>query len=75
MFNNFIFDKEQIPILNNFMQSGRIVVLIDPPFGGRVEPLTNTLKKLTELFLTSKNSNNKIGKLLNFIKQQKQINK
>ena len=63
MFNNYIFDKEQKEILMNHLSCGRILILLDPPFGGRVEPLANTLKLLSQAFLKVNNkSNGAMGK-------------
>lgn len=48
MFNNYIFDPEQKTILNEYLSSGKVLLLLDPPFGGRVEPLAYTISEISK---------------------------
>nr|CAD7574859.1 unnamed protein product [Timema californicum] len=52
-FNNYFFGGESsAAVLSQFLQKGDgegVVLVTDPPFGGRVEPLAYTLKKITQL--------------------------
>ncbi|XP_026738837.1 zinc finger CCHC domain-containing protein 4 [Trichoplusia ni] len=54
MFNNYMFNgNEDEKVLKKFFKNSRdggICIVLDPPFGGRVEPLVQTLKELTELY-------------------------
>jgi hypothetical protein len=52
-FNNYFFSQEEgANVLAEFLQSdgGRgIVIVMDPPFGGRVEPLAKTIQEIVRL--------------------------
>ncbi|PSN36470.1 Zinc finger CCHC domain-containing protein 4 [Blattella germanica] len=50
-FNNFFFSEDGPCVLEKFLESGRqnTVLIMDPPFGGRVEPLANTIKEITKI--------------------------
>lgn len=50
MFNNYVFDKNCHSDLLNFLKCKRLVILMDPPFGGRIEPLANTLEALNKSY-------------------------
>ena len=48
MFNNHFFDVSDRDTLQKFMKTHRkLLIVTDPPFGGRVEVLAHTLKKLS----------------------------
>jgi hypothetical protein len=53
LFNNYFFSQEKgAHVLAEFLQhdSGRgIVIVMDPPFGGRVEPLAKTIQEIMRL--------------------------
>lgn len=51
MFNNYMFDKKCHSDLLNFLKTKKLLILMDPPFGGRVEPLANTLKALNKSYV------------------------
>lgn len=55
MFNNYFFDKDSKSYLEEFLKSEMIAVLMDPPFGGRVEPLANTLESLNKDWIKMNN--------------------
>ena len=48
MFNHHFFHSTGKQMFNNFLRksSTGLVILIDPPFGGLVDPLVNTLNKI-----------------------------
>ncbi|KAJ0176394.1 hypothetical protein K1T71_007573 [Dendrolimus kikuchii] len=52
MFNNYMFNgNTDEKILNKFMKKSKdsgVCIVMDPPFGGRVEPLIYTIKELSE---------------------------
>ncbi|KAJ9592971.1 hypothetical protein L9F63_015341 [Diploptera punctata] len=51
-FNNYFFSHEEsLHTLRTFLENGdeRIGLVMDPPFGGRVEPLANTVQELIKL--------------------------
>ncbi|KAK6621992.1 hypothetical protein RUM44_001799 [Polyplax serrata] len=48
MFNNHVFDEAQEKYLQDYLSTEKIIVLLDPPFGGRVEPLAHTIKSLSK---------------------------
>ncbi|KOB67332.1 Zinc finger CCHC domain-containing protein 4, partial [Operophtera brumata] len=54
MFNNYMFNgNEDEGVLKKFLKkakSGGTCIVMDPPFGGRVEPLTHTLKELSATY-------------------------
>ncbi|CAB3227323.1 unnamed protein product [Arctia plantaginis] len=54
MFNNYLFNgNEDEKVLKKFFKNSRdggICIVMDPPFGGRVEPLIQTIKDLTSLY-------------------------
>lgn len=54
MFNNYLLNgNEDEKVLKKFFKSskdGGLCIVMDPPFGGRVEPLTHTLKELSATF-------------------------
>ncbi|XP_026488135.2 rRNA N6-adenosine-methyltransferase ZCCHC4 [Vanessa tameamea] len=54
MFNNYLFNgNEDEKILRKFFKTSRekgMCIAIDPPFGGRVEPIIQTIKELSELY-------------------------
>ncbi|XP_050351337.1 rRNA N6-adenosine-methyltransferase ZCCHC4 [Nymphalis io] len=54
MFNNYLFNgNEDDKILKKFFKTSRekgMCIAIDPPFGGRVEPIIQTIKELSELY-------------------------
>ncbi|KAJ8722325.1 hypothetical protein PYW08_004727 [Mythimna loreyi] len=54
MFNNYMFNgNEDEKVLKKFFKQSReggICIVMDPPFGGRVEPLVQTLRELTETY-------------------------
>ncbi|CAG9103254.1 unnamed protein product [Plutella xylostella] len=54
MFNNYLFNgREDEKLLKKFMKESSdsgLCIVMDPPFGGRVEPLIQTLKDLTETY-------------------------
>ena len=51
MFNNYFFDKDSLSHFKEFLKSDKIIILMDPPFGGRVEPLAKTLNILNKEFI------------------------
>ncbi|XP_075978056.1 rRNA N(6)-adenosine-methyltransferase ZCCHC4 [Anticarsia gemmatalis] len=54
MFNNYMFNgNEDEKVLKKFLKNslqGGICIVMDPPFGGRVEPLVQTIKELTDSY-------------------------
>lgn len=54
MFNNYMFNgNEDEKVLKKFFKNsieGGICIVMDPPFGGRVEPLVQTIKELTDSY-------------------------
>ncbi|XP_062525867.1 rRNA N6-adenosine-methyltransferase ZCCHC4 isoform X1 [Bombyx mori] len=54
MFNNYMFNaNDDEKLLKKFFKKSRdggICVVVDPPFGGRVEPLAKTLRELTDMY-------------------------
>ncbi|KAM3957125.1 rRNA N(6)-adenosine-methyltransferase ZCCHC4 [Aphomia sociella] len=54
MFNNYMFNgNDDEKVLKKFLNSSKdsgLCVVMDPPFGGRVEPLVHTLRELTNLY-------------------------
>ncbi|KAK6618781.1 hypothetical protein RUM43_013172 [Polyplax serrata] len=48
MFNNHVFDEAQEKYLQDYLSTEKIIILLDPPFGGRVEPLAHTIKSLSK---------------------------
>ncbi|XP_026761657.2 rRNA N6-adenosine-methyltransferase ZCCHC4 [Galleria mellonella] len=54
MFNNYMFngnnDEKVLKKFFNSSKNGGICVVMDPPFGGRVEPLVHTLRELTAIY-------------------------
>ncbi|OWR45381.1 putative zinc finger CCHC domain containing 4 [Danaus plexippus plexippus] len=56
MFNNYLFDgNKDEKILKKFMKQSKnkgLAIVMDPPFGGRVEPLIQTIKELSNLYNT-----------------------
>lgn len=74
MFNNFIFDKNCQSDLLNFLKSKKLLVLMDPPFGGRVEPLANTLETLNKTYEeVNGTKNNGKQKLIFFLVLKKAV--
>uniref|UniRef100_A0A1B6DAI4 CTCHY-type domain-containing protein n=1 Tax=Clastoptera arizonana TaxID=38151 RepID=A0A1B6DAI4_9HEMI len=50
MFNCYCFGGQSSEnVLKKFLSSGKIALLTDPPFGGRVEPLAYTIHKLIQM--------------------------
>ncbi|XP_045772368.1 rRNA N6-adenosine-methyltransferase ZCCHC4 [Maniola jurtina] len=54
MFNNFLFNQnEDEKVLKKFLKGSKnkgLAIVMDPPFGGRVEPLIQTIKELSNLY-------------------------
>ncbi|KAJ8932230.1 hypothetical protein NQ314_014823 [Rhamnusium bicolor] len=53
MFNDYFFFNEAKTVFEDFLKCNRaegMVLIIDPPFGGRVEPLAFTLNKLNHQY-------------------------
>lgn len=53
MFNHFFFDgAEGEATFNNFLKEskGNLALVLDPPFGGKMDVLANTLKKIFKQF-------------------------
>lgn len=52
MFNNYFFDgKKSKRILKNYLcekQNEKLVILLDPPFGGMIDAISYTLKKINK---------------------------
>ncbi|KAJ3663199.1 hypothetical protein Zmor_007503 [Zophobas morio] len=51
-FNNHFFFQESSQIFDDFLKSenGDVALVLDPPFGGRVEPLANTIHQITDKY-------------------------
>jgi len=48
--------EEKKEVLSKFIsKKGKMVVLLDPPFGGRVEPLARTLQEIEKEYSTKTN--------------------
>ncbi|XP_023938845.2 rRNA N6-adenosine-methyltransferase ZCCHC4 [Bicyclus anynana] len=63
MFNNYLFQNEDEKVLKKFLKSSKnkgLAIVIDPPFGGRVEPLAQTIKELSKMYSTICESEDKI---------------
>ncbi|KAL3274192.1 hypothetical protein HHI36_015609 [Cryptolaemus montrouzieri] len=53
IFNNHFFKKESEDVFNSYLQSksaSDTILITDPPFGGRIEPIADTLKKINNKF-------------------------
>ena len=54
MFNYYFLEKQGRKHFRNFLklctQSSELAIVLDPPFGGRTEPLIYTLKKIQKLY-------------------------
>ncbi|XP_022120864.2 rRNA N6-adenosine-methyltransferase ZCCHC4 isoform X1 [Pieris rapae] len=54
MFNNFLFDgNNDEKVLKKFLKASKdtgLCIVMDPPFGGRVEPLVHTIKELSATY-------------------------
>lgn len=52
MFNNHFFESEGESTFNNFLKRGKdkLALIIDPPFGGKIEVLACTLKAINSLY-------------------------
>ncbi|VVD01125.1 unnamed protein product [Leptidea sinapis] len=54
MFNNYLFDgNNDEKILKKFIKLSKdrkLCIVMDPPFGGRVEPLLHTIKELSSMY-------------------------
>lgn len=54
MYNGYFFQNENAPQnLSQFMKERDVMVVIDPPFGAKFEPLAVTVKKLERMHLES----------------------
>lgn len=53
MFNNFFFDmkhgQEKLKKFIGDTSADHVIIVVDPPFGGLVELIANSLAKLTKL--------------------------
>ncbi|XP_045516659.1 rRNA N6-adenosine-methyltransferase ZCCHC4 [Pieris brassicae] len=54
MFNNYLFDgNNDEKVLKKFLKASKdtgLCIVMDPPFGGRVEPLVHTIKELSATY-------------------------
>ncbi|XP_044758555.1 rRNA N6-adenosine-methyltransferase ZCCHC4 [Coccinella septempunctata] len=53
LFNNHFFKEEGRAVFKDFLKSTNVsdtILITDPPFGGRVEPIADTLSKLNDEF-------------------------
>lgn len=61
MFNNYFFNGEESEkIFCNYLNSKEIIVFIDPPFGGHIDALMQTLKNISQKWKTLTLSNTEI---------------
>ncbi|XP_044252568.1 rRNA N6-adenosine-methyltransferase ZCCHC4 isoform X2 [Tribolium madens] len=49
-FNNHFFHPESQEVFDDFLKSESVVMILDPPFGGRVEPLAQTINQITQKY-------------------------
>lgn len=56
MFNCHMFYNDGWKILKNLFATGKTVVVVDPPFGGHIEPLAYTFKRLSDVAEMSNSS-------------------
>lgn len=67
MFNNFTFNPKHTKCLQEFLRDdGNLIVLMDPPFGGRIEPLAETIKSLRNEYNAKKRAEGKSQKLFEY---------
>lgn len=69
MFNHHFFDgSEGVSVYEQFLKDGKnsLALVMDPPFGGKVEIISHTLKKIEEDY-TRLNGNMETGISSNYI--------
>lgn len=58
IFNHHFFKTEAKRIFEDFLASpGKTVIVTDPPFGGRIEPIADTINKINSVFHKKTNNN------------------
>lgn len=61
LFNHHFFNKDAIGVFKDFItqnQGQNTYLICDPPFGGRVEPISHTIKTIFDLHKKLNNNNN-----------------
>lgn len=66
MFNCHMFDSKGWEYMEEIAAYDRIMIIVDPPFGGRIEPLSYTFNRIIS-FLKTKNRSEKGPKITGII--------